>query len=200
MQENSYLILGLKDNATLQEVESAYKNLKQKYQKQCFEEGEDGTFAARMLSKIKVAYSDCIDDIKKREFIGDGSIYQAIEKLIKDGKLNEAQALLDDTEPRGGEWHFMQAHIFYKRNWFLESKTQLEMALTHDPNNTRYRNNLDILNRQNKSADDELKAQRQATRAGYSAPQDRTPSTMGNGLCSYCATCLLCNAICYFCI
>ena len=99
MQENSYLILGLKDNATLQEVENAYKNLKQKYQKQCFEEGEDGTFAARMLSKIKVAYSDCIEDIRKREFIGDWSIYQAIEKLIKDGKLNEAQALLDDTEP-----------------------------------------------------------------------------------------------------
>lgn len=200
MQENSYLILGLKDNATIQEVENAYNNLKQKYQKQCFEEGENGTFAAKMLSKIKIAYNDCLDDIKKREFIGNGSIYEAIEGLIKEGKLNEAQQLLDDTEPRGGEWHFTQAHIFYKRNWYLESKTQLEMALTHDPENSRYRNSLDILNRQSAKTDDELKAQRQATRAGYSAPNESSPSAMGSGLCSYCATCLLCNAFCYFCI
>ncbi len=45
MQESSYLILGLGENATLQEVENAYKTLKEKYQKQCFEEGETGSFA-----------------------------------------------------------------------------------------------------------------------------------------------------------
>ena len=148
MQENSYLILGLKSDATLQEVENAYKNLKEKYQIQCFEEGEMGSLGAKMLSKIKIAYNDCIEDIKKREIIGDGSIYDAIKNLIKDGKLNEAQALLDNVEPRDGEWHYTQANIFYRRNWFLESKTQVEMALTHDPNNSNYLNTLEILKRQ----------------------------------------------------
>ena len=198
MQENSYLILGLKDNATLQEVENAYKNLKEKYQAQCFEEGESGSFGAKMLSKIKIAYNDCIEDIKKREIIGDGSIYQAIENLVKEGKLNEAQQLLDDTEPRDGEWHFTQAHIFYKRNWFLESKAQVEMALTHEPNNSKYLNTLEILKRQQFKADDETKAARQA-RAGYEPPRE-TGGSMAGGLCSYCASCMLLNAICYFCI
>lgn len=199
MQESSYIILGLKDNATLQEVENAYKDLKEKYQRQCFEEGESGSFAAKMLSKIKIAYSDCVEDIKKRDFIGDGSVYDAIENLIKDGKLNEAQEMLDNTEPRNGEWHFSQAHIFYRRNWFLESKTQLEMALIHDPDNSKYQNSLNILTRQQSKTEDEIKAQRQA-RAGYSSPQTSGGSAMGNGMCSYCATCLLCNAMCYFCL
>ncbi len=198
MQENSYIILGLKDNATLQEVENAYQRLKEKYQVQCFEEGESGSIGARMLSKIKIAYNDCVEDIKKREIVGDGSIYAAIKNLVNEGKLNEAQALLDDTEPRDGEWHYMQARIFYKRNWFLESKVQVEMALTRDPNNSEYLHTLDILKRQQFKSDDEVKAQRQA-RAGYERPRE-TSSSMSSGLCSYCATCLLCNAICYFCI
>lgn len=198
MQENSYIILGLKDNATLQEVENAYKNLKEKYQIQCFEEGESGSIGAKMLSKIKIAYNDCIEDIKKREIVGDGSIYQVIKKLIKEGKLNEAQQLLDDTEPRDGEWHYAQANIFYKRNWFLESKTQVEMALLLDPNNADYLNTLEILKRQQFKADDEIKAQRQS-RAGYEQPRE-VGGSMTGGLCSYCASCLLCNAICYFCI
>ncbi|MDE7078631.1 MAG: hypothetical protein K2O95_00765, partial [Clostridia bacterium] len=92
MQESSYLILGLGENATLQEVENAYRALKEKYQTQCFEEGEIGSIAAKMLSKIKIAYNDCLDDIKKREIIGDGSIYDAIKKLVEGNKLNEAQA------------------------------------------------------------------------------------------------------------
>jgi len=198
MQENSYIILGLKDNATLQEVENAYKNLKEKYQIQCFEEGESGSLGAKMLSKIKIAYNDCIEDIKKREIVGEGSIYQAIKNLIKEGKLNEAQQLLDDTEPRDGEWHYAQANIFYRRNWFLESKTQVEMALTYDPNNSEYLNTLEILKRQQFKVDDEVKAQRQS-RAGYEQPREAGGS-MTSGLCSYCASCLLCNAICYFCI
>ena len=198
MQENSYIILGLKDNATLQEVENAYRQLKEKYQIQCFEEGEVGSLGAKMLSKIKIAYNDCVEDIKKREIIGDGSIYSAIKNLVAEGKLNEAQALLDNTEPRDGEWHYTQARIFYKRNWFLESKVQVEMALAHDPNNTDYLHTLDVLKHQQFKTDDELKAQRQA-RAGYERPKE-TSSNIGSGVCSYCASCLLCSAICSFCI
>ena len=198
MQESSYLILGLGENATLQEVENAYRTLKEKYQNQCFEEGEIGSFAAKMLSKIKIAYNDCVDDIKKREIVGDGSIYDAIKKLVENNKLNEAQALLDETEPRGGDWHFAQAHIFFKRNWFLESKNQVEMALTYDPNNQNYKNTLNALNKMQANVDDEIKAQRQA-RAGYSAPQETGGGMAGSGLCSYCASLLLCNAMCWFC-
>ncbi|MCX4362343.1 MAG: hypothetical protein OSJ74_03000 [Clostridia bacterium] len=198
MQENSYLILGVSENATIKEVETAYKNLKEKYKKEYFQEGETGNLAAKMLSKIRVAYADCVNDIQKRNVIGEGSIYEAVDKLVKEGMLKEAQEILDDAEPRDGEWHFAQAHIFYKRNWFLESRMQVEMALTLDPDNAKYLNTLEILKRQQYKIDDEQKSQRQA-RAGYAPPRE-TGGAMGNGLCSYCATCLLCNAICYFCI
>ena len=202
MQESSYLILGVGENATLQEVENAYKALKEKYQSQCFEEGESGSFAAKMLSKIKIAYSDCLEDIRKKQIVGEGSIYEAIERLVAENKLNEAQALLDEAEPRGGDWHFAQAHIFFKRNWFLDSKNQVEMALTFDPDNTQYKTTLNALNRMQSSVDDEVKASRQA-RAGYQMPQETGGaggSCINGGICSYCASLLLCNAICWFCL
>ncbi|MDE7349032.1 MAG: hypothetical protein K2N53_05155 [Clostridia bacterium] len=80
----------------------------------------------------------------------------------------------------------------------MESKTQVEMALILDPNNADYLNTLEILKRQQFKADDEIKAQRQS-RAGYEQPRE-VGGSMTGGLCSYCASCLLCNAICYFCI
>ncbi len=198
MQESSYLILGLGENATLQEVESAYKALKDKYQRQCFEEGETGSFAAKMLSKIKLAYNDCLDDIRKKEFVGEGSIYDAVEKLIEDNKLNQAQTLLDNTEPRTGDWHYSQAHLFYKRNWFLDSKTQIEIALTLDPDNQKYKSTLDAINKMQANIDNQEKAQRQA-RAGYSAPQENGGSMAGDSICNYCASSLCCSVPCLFC-
>ena len=41
MQESSYLILGLGENATLQEVENAYKTLKEKYHIDGISAGQD---------------------------------------------------------------------------------------------------------------------------------------------------------------
>lgn len=199
MQKDSYIVLGLEENATLQDLERAYTNLKEKYQKLCFEEGEVGSSAAKMLSKIRIAYNDCLEDIKKRDFLGEKTEYEAIQDLIKQGKLNEAQLLLDNTEPRDGEWHFVQAHIFYKRNWFLESKSQVEMALMHDPDNDKYKATMMALNKKQSAGDDEIKAQRQS-RAGYSTPKEVGGSMMNGGLCSYCLTMLACNAMCYFCI
>ena len=58
MQKNPYLILGLKAGATKEEVETAYRELKAKYQEQRFEEGEVGSNAAKMLDKLEVAYED----------------------------------------------------------------------------------------------------------------------------------------------
>ena len=53
--------------------------------------------------------------------------------------------MLDSISDRGGEWHYMQAIVFYKRDWLIEARTQLEMALQDDPSNAKYRNSLEKL-------------------------------------------------------
>ena len=52
--------------------------------------------------------------------------------MIKSGELTEAQQKLDDIPVHDGEWHYLQSIVFYKKNWFLESKKQLEYALKAD--------------------------------------------------------------------
>ncbi|MDE7107457.1 MAG: hypothetical protein K2O39_03960, partial [Clostridiales bacterium] len=72
--------------------------------------------------------------------------FGTVDELIRQGKYDEAQDMLDSIQNRNGEWHYMQAIIFYKREWLTDSKTQLEMALREDPDNAKYRASLDKLN------------------------------------------------------
>ena len=140
MQEY-YKILGLSIDATDEEIDRAYKTLKEKYSRERFYEGEIGNQAARNLTKLETAY----DEIKKsRETKGkeDGNASQydfsSVEQLIREGNLNKAQEKLDDFQERNAEWHYLQSVIFYKKNWTNECKKQLEIAMNMEPHNPKY--------------------------------------------------------------
>lgn len=139
MQEN-YKILGITENASDEEVENAYKTIKERYMKERFCEGEVGNEAARNLTKIESAYSEIIEDRKIHKTTHDGETkdFSEIEKLIKSGNISEAQIKLDEINERDAEWHYLQSVVFYKKNWINESKKQLEIAMNMDPHNTKY--------------------------------------------------------------
>ena len=146
MQKNPYLILGLKAEASKDEVENAYRELKAKYQELRFEEGEVGTNAAKMLDKLEVAYEECLMDLKDRESQESyGSSYGEVEALIKEKRLDEAQEILDKMETRDAEWHYQQANIYFKKQWQSEAKIQLEIACDLDPANQKYKDTLERL-------------------------------------------------------
>ena len=60
------------------------------------------------------------------------------EKLIKDKKLEEAQAILNDIHERNARWHYLQSLIFYRKKWYSESKKHIEEALATEPDNEKY--------------------------------------------------------------
>lgn len=139
MKEN-YEILGISENATDEEVETAYKTLKEKYSRDRFLEGEEGNAAARMLTKVETAYSEIVADRKLHGNKENSSRedFSEIENAIKAGKLSEAQTKLDNVYDRSAEWHYLQSVVFYKKNWINESKKQLEIAMNMDPHNEKY--------------------------------------------------------------
>lgn len=139
MQENPYLILNIRENATDDEIESAYFKLRRKYSEDRFLPGEEGRLAAEKLSELDQAYEDIKRlKIEKTSFQNYGSAFGEVERLIKAGELEKAQQMLDNMSERGAEWHYLQSIIFYRKNWFTESLKQLQFAISIDPQNTKY--------------------------------------------------------------
>lgn len=153
---NPYEILGLTSSATLSEVDRAYNDLRRKYQADRYEIGIKGDQAAEKLQQIELAYYDIKIDKssaqhKNNEQAGSNSSFNdsefgRIEELIKSGDINAAQEALDNVSVKDAEWHYVQSIIFYSKNWYLESKKQLEMAVSIEPNNVKYSNSLKKLN------------------------------------------------------
>lgn len=198
MNYNAYEILGLQTNASMEQVESRYRELRAQYQRDRFLPGEEGEEACERLQQIEVAYRDILtsreEQNQSRDFFDDND-YTQIQELISTGRLEEAQALLDERSVRDAEWHYIQSILFYKRNWFLESKKQLELACQMDPNNARYRQSLEKLTRilaSNTISPDQMRTTSRPTNDNYSN------MGAGNGTCtgSSCGDCLLCNACC----
>ena len=137
MQEN-YKILGLNENASIEEIEAKYQELKTQYQRDRFLEGEAGNLAAKNLTKLEIAYREIIQE---RNFKSDSENLDlsCVDSFIREGKLDKAQDVLDNISDRTAEWHYLQSVLFYKKNWTNESKKQLEIAIEMDPKNDKYR-------------------------------------------------------------
>lgn len=196
---NAYEILGVSEQATDEEIEARYKELRAQLQRERFLPGEEGEEASEKLQRVEVAYRDI--KLAREDAQNDAANnsaqtddFSAIQQLIKDNKLDEAQKRLDARENQNAEWHYVQSILFYKRNWFLESKKQLELACQMDPSNPRYKQSLDKLTKilaSNTISPDQMRT--------TSRPMDDGPTIgAGNGTCtgSSCGDCLLCNACC----
>lgn len=198
MQEY-YKILNLKENATDEEVENAYRELKEKYSRDRFLEGEAGNSAAKNLTKIETAYHEIMQIRKSQKSMGEGVSFDfsEVEKLIKEGKLNSAQDALDAFNDRTAEWHYLQSVIFYKKNWINESKKQLEIAMNLEPHNSKYSDSYTKLKLKMEYNDKQF----HSGNANYGTMEQ--PRQMGgtdNSCLTFCATwcCMdmLCNCCC----
>ena len=163
--------------------------------------GNEGEEASEKLQQLEVAYRDIkiqFEEKKQSETFTEDADYREIQELITSGHLDEAQRLLDERSNRDAEWHYIQSILFYKRNWFLESKTQLELACQMEPHNERYKQSLEKLTKilaSNTISPDQLRTN--------SRPVDSKPQMgAGNGTCtgSNCLDCLLCNMCCNCCL
>ena len=194
MKEN-YELLGLNESATDEELEARYHQLREKYKEERWQDGEAGNEAARMLTKLDVAYSEIKAARKeKTENTTGANAFEEITALLKDGKIAEAQTLLDNCNERSAEWHYLQAVVFYKKNWTNDSKKQLEIAMQMDPNNLKYRSAYGKLNAKNNYQ--QQSAYQQPMQNPYARSEEEQ---MGGNFCSNCITCCYIN-LCINCL
>ena len=207
MNKQNLEILGLSDGATKEDVKSAYETLRAKYLEERFMDGDIGNNAAKMLTKIEVAYNELLNELSETasEFDSD-SAYLKVEETIKGGDLDQAQRELDSFNERGAQWHYLQSVIFYRKNWMNESKKQLEIALQLEPENEKYKDSYKKLNDKLNYDASRGNANAGANQSVYQgqniegSPDDQ----MGGNFCASCIQCCylnmcincLCNGCC----
>lgn len=149
MQEYLYEIFGLSVGVTDSEIDEAYNRLRAKYRSEMFLEGERGDDAAKKLTELEDAYRDVLESrtykTNEETYSEVGAKFKKVEELVKSGRINEAQDILDDITERTADWHYYQAMVFYKKDWFTDAKKQLELALEKDKDNEKYKKTLQKL-------------------------------------------------------
>ena len=183
-----YELLDLTESATDEEITARYETLKEKYKEDRWLDGEAGNEAARKLTQIEMAYRELMASRKEQDKNTDGkNTFEEISALLKEDKLSEAQAMLDNFNERTAEWHYLQAVVFYKKNWTNDSKKQLEIAMEMDPDNTKYRNAYGKMNAKNDYQQQQAHQQQQQNPYTNGMPYD---DQMGGGnACSHCISC-----------
>lgn len=196
---NAYEILGLTESATNEEIEARYRELREQLQRDRFLPGDEGEEASEKLQQLEVAYRDIMierEEQQQPQSFTDDVDYAAVQELISSDKLDDAQKLLDERASRDAEWHYIQSILFYKRNWFLESKKQLELACQMEPDNTRYQQSLDKLTKilaSNTISPDQMRTS--------ARPLEDEPQINGADACmGDCVRCCLCNMACNCCM
>lgn len=199
MNKNNLEILGLSEGATAEDVKAAYETLRAKYLEERFMDGEVGNNAAKMLTKIEVAYSELLTELKEAPAQDGGDSFSRVEELLKDGNTQEAQRVLDGFNERGAQWHYLQSVVFYRKNWMNESKKQLEIAIQLEPDNEKYKEAYRKLNEkinyeanagaQNASGTNAGTAGNQSAYQGQTMNSAATDDQMGGNFCANCIDC-----------
>ncbi len=203
MQEY-YEILGLTPESSNEEIERAYQQLKEKYSKERFLEGNAGNFAAKQLTKVETAYHEIMESRNYKSKDGDtfSYNYEEIELLIKKGDVSGAQSKLDDITDRNAEWHYLQSVIFYKKNWMNESKKQLEIALSIEPHNAKYSEDYAKLKQKMEYNERQFRSGNMHDNGAFADDVDANRQMGGSGLdscMSFCATWCCVNTLCNMC-
>ena len=204
---NLYELFGLTEEATDDELTAAYERLREKYREDRWLDGEAGNEAAKKLTELENAYKELTVERKRQSKNTTGAdAFEELSRLIKEGDVNGAQAILDDFNERGAEWHYFQAVVFYKKNWMNDSKKQLEIAMQMDPENNKYREAYGKLNakvdyekKEQEKAKTEQHQQQSYPYGPYSTMGGGEPQMGGQNCMGTCCDCLCLNCLLNMC-
>lgn len=162
MNRNPYEVLGVREDATDEEIKEAYRALARKYHPDKYIDEGLKEMATEKMKTINEAYEE-IKNIRagKSRAGGSGSTdsygsyggsgsyssggsadFAEVRRLINAGAYMQAERILDamPTDRRGAEWHFLRGCILLRRGWVHDAAKYFDTACRMDPQNAEYRN------------------------------------------------------------
>lgn len=106
-------------------------------------------------------------------------IYTQVRDAINKGNLALAEELLNREPSQSAEWNYLKGTIYFRKGWYDEARIYYMKACEMEPNNSEYRNALNMLN----------------MGAGYGGYRPMTSMS----ICDCCTTMLCMNCCCNSC-
>lgn len=134
--KNPYEVLGVPQGASVDRINTAYKELLREYQ---------ASGQTDKIDELNEAYDSVIVNTHSAS---DGSSYYTsnndytdIRSQINAGRLDDAQILLDGfpQEMRDAQWYYLKGVIQQKRGWLEEAAKNFATACNLDPSNNTYK-------------------------------------------------------------
>lgn len=147
----AYSVLGIPENATEEDIKTAYRNLAHKYNVDNYEAGPLKDEAEQKMNEINEAF-DVLMSYLRAGTVPNNNIdpvtssnnnvgrYPAIRLLINSGRADEALAELQAI-PYGSsdaEWNFLMGSAYYYKGWLDQALQYFKVAVSLDPGNREY--------------------------------------------------------------
>ncbi|MDR3179010.1 MAG: J domain-containing protein [Oscillospiraceae bacterium] len=162
--KDPYQILGVSQDATIEQIKSAYRNLAKKYHPDNYNNNPLADLAAEKMREINEAYEFIINQKKSKTKSNNSSYYNTnsyshsnyfnIRDMINRGELQLAENTLDNTavSQRDAEWFFLKGVVFCKKGWLNDGYNHISKACSIDPSNNEYRTVLNQLESQRRGS------------------------------------------------
>lgn len=184
---NPYSVLGVSQDASMDEIKNAYRELARKYHPDNYEENPLKDLAEEKMAEINAAYDQIIAQRNANGQQQTTGEFSEIEALIHAGQYEQAQLQLDQIpiSQRNARWYYLSGNVQYSRGWYDDAFTNYATAHRMDPSNPEYRGAVEHMNRRHNGG-------------GY---RTRTHHNGGNS-CSSCDVCssLICADCCCECM
>jgi molecular chaperone DnaJ len=196
-----YKVLGVRRDATDEEIKKAYYELARKYHPDNYTNNPLTDLVEEKMKEINEAY----EQIQKERsggtsgstasgagygpgvgYEGGSPSYNNIRRLINERRFAEADIILNaiQREARGAEWYFLKGCVLLGRGMYYDAVRHIETACTMEPDNAEYA-----------AARDNL----QMNAAFYGRGYARQRGVVDQDVCNMCST-LLCADCCCECM
>lgn len=148
-----YKVLGVRPNASQDEIKKAYRKLVKKYHPDKFAGTDLEEVAKEKLQEVNEAYSILMGKNTQQrssssygnyDYSDNGELnsFQQVRRFIQMGNFRQAEAILATIPNRTAEWFFLNGIILWQKGWYAEARASIQQAVQMDPGNQEYRNTL----------------------------------------------------------
>lgn len=162
---NPYKVLEISENATQDEIKSAYRRLIKKYHPDKYIDNPLKDLAEQKMREINEAYemlsknTNSSNQNYNNTYSSNNTSNQSynnsdlnyIRNFINNNRISEAEAALSSITNHTAEWHFLYGLVMIKKGWFDSGYQNISTAVSMEPNNLEYRRILDQLNSRNQN-------------------------------------------------